>query len=123
MWGKGSVQIQFFVHKEVHQEIPGDRHDEIDERQKTQQTVGTFRKLYHADAGKGKIDEVQNVIEADGGETLVLFGNEVANGHGKHNENQLIGKSDDCVHKEKPEGLKHIRLGEPRPEKNCLHLL
>ena len=46
MWGKGSVQIQFFVHKEVHQEIPGNRNDEIDERQKTQQTVGTFRKLY-----------------------------------------------------------------------------
>ena len=51
MWGKRSVQIQFFVHKEVHQEIPGNRNEEIDERQKTQQTVGTFRKLYHADAG------------------------------------------------------------------------
>ena len=59
---------------------------------------------------------MQDVIEGDGGENLVLFGNEGADGYGKHNENQLIGKSDDCVHKEKPEGLKHIRLGEPRPE-------
>ena len=42
MWGKGQFRFQFFVHKEVHQEIPGDRNDEIDERQKTQQTVGTF---------------------------------------------------------------------------------
>lgn len=68
-----SIQIQFFVHKEVHQEIPGDRHDEIDERQKTQQTVGTFRKLYHADAGKGKIDEVQNVIEGTAARLLCFL--------------------------------------------------
>ena len=70
MWGKGSVQIQFFVHKEVHQEIPGDRNDEIDDCQKSQQAVGAFCQLYHADAGKGKIDDVQDVIEGDGGENL-----------------------------------------------------
>ena len=83
MWGKGSVQIQFFVHKEVHQEIPGDRNDEIDDCQKSQQAVGAFCQLYHADAGKGKIDDVQDVIEGDGGENLMLFGNEGADGHGK----------------------------------------
>ena len=86
MWGKGSIQIQLFVHQEVHEDIPDNCEDEIDDCQKTQQAVGTFRQLYHADAGKGKIDDVQDVIEGDGGENLVLFGNEGADGHGKHND-------------------------------------
>ena len=75
MWGKGSIQIQLFVHQEVHEDIPDDCEDEIDDCQKTQQAVGTFCQLYHADAGKGKTADVQDLMEGHGGANLVLFDN------------------------------------------------